>query len=125
MRRLLILPIRLYQLLLSPLLGPRCRFYPSCSSYAVEAITIHGAMKGSYLATRRLLRCHPWNPGGLDPVPPRGRASVRAGDTESGNTESGDTESGDTESSRPPSHATRGPQAVSGPFSTPPQGAGP
>jgi putative membrane protein insertion efficiency factor len=68
---LLILPIRLYQRLLSPLLGQRCRFYPSCSSYAIEALSTHGPVKGSYLAVRRLLRCHPWNPGGLDPVPPK------------------------------------------------------
>lgn len=74
--RLLVLPIRLYQLVISPLLGPRCRFYPSCSAYAVEALTRHGALRGSWLALRRLLRCHPWNPGGVDPVPPsrpRGR----------------------------------------------------
>ena len=69
--RLLVAPIRLYQLVLSPLLGPRCRFYPSCSAYAVEALTTHGPLRGSWLAVRRLLRCHPWNPGGLDPVPPR------------------------------------------------------
>jgi uncharacterized protein len=69
--RLLVLPIRFYQLVVSPLLGPRCRFYPSCSAYAVEALTTHGALRGSYLAAWRLLRCHPWNPGGLDPVPPK------------------------------------------------------
>jgi putative membrane protein insertion efficiency factor len=69
--RLLVLPIRAYQLLISPLLGPRCRFYPSCSAYAVEALTTHGPLRGSWLAARRLLRCHPWNPGGPDPVPPR------------------------------------------------------
>jgi putative membrane protein insertion efficiency factor len=68
--RLLVLPIRVYQLLVSPLLGPRCRFYPSCSAYAVEALRTHGPLRGLWLAARRLLRCHPWNPGGLDPVPP-------------------------------------------------------
>jgi putative membrane protein insertion efficiency factor len=68
--RVLVLPIRLYQLLVSPLLGPRCRFYPSCSAYAVEALQRHGALRGSWLAVRRLGRCHPWNPGGPDPVPP-------------------------------------------------------
>ena len=67
----LTLPIRAYQLVLSPLLGPRCRFYPSCSSYALEAIRTHGPLKGTWLAGRRLLRCHPWNPGGVDPVPDR------------------------------------------------------
>jgi uncharacterized protein len=71
MTRVLVVLLRGYQLLLSPLLGPRCRFYPSCSAYAVEAITTHGALRGTYLAVRRLLRCHPWNPGGLDPVPPK------------------------------------------------------
>lgn len=70
LRRALVLPIRGYQMFVSPLLGPRCRFYPSCSAYAVEAITTHGVLRGLYLAVRRLLRCHPWNPGGLDPVPP-------------------------------------------------------
>ena len=84
LRRLVTAPIRLYQLLVSPLLGPRCRFYPSCSAYAVEAITAHGVLRGLYLAVRRLLRCHPWNPGGIDPVPqrPAGRSqrtSIPAG----------------------------------------------
>jgi uncharacterized protein len=71
--RVLVLPIRLYQLVISPLLGPRCRFYPSCSTYAVEALQRHGALRGSWLAVRRLGRCHPWNPGGPDPVPPARR----------------------------------------------------
>ena len=61
--------IRAYQWLLSPLLGPRCRFYPSCSQYALEALRAHGALQGSFLALRRLLRCHPWHAGGYDPVP--------------------------------------------------------
>jgi len=69
MRRLLIGLIRLYQYVLSPLLGPRCRFYPSCSHYAIEAIERHGLIHGGYLAIRRVLRCHPWHPGGIDPVP--------------------------------------------------------
>jgi uncharacterized protein len=69
----LVLPIRAYQLVVSPLLGPRCRFYPSCSAYAVEALQVHGPLRGLWLAARRLLRCHPWNPGGLDPVPPTRR----------------------------------------------------
>jgi putative membrane protein insertion efficiency factor len=55
----------------APFRTPRCRFAPSCSHYAVEALRTHGAVKGSYLAARRLLRCHPWNPGGVDHVPPR------------------------------------------------------
>lgn len=67
--RLLIAGIRLYQRLLSPLLGPRCRFAPSCSHYAIEAIRVHGVARGGWLAMRRLARCHPLNPGGCDPVP--------------------------------------------------------
>lgn len=66
---LVLLLIRGYQRLLSPLLGPRCRFYPSCSQYALEAIERHGLPRGSLLAVRRLSRCHPLNPGGIDPVP--------------------------------------------------------
>ena len=62
--------VRCYQLVVSPLLGPRCRFYPSCSAYALTAVKRHGALRGSWLAVRRLGRCHPWNPGGVDPVPP-------------------------------------------------------
>ena len=68
-RALFCLPIRLYQLTLSPLLGPRCRFQPSCSSYALEAITRHGVAHGVWLTLKRVARCHPWNPGGFDPVP--------------------------------------------------------
>lgn len=67
--RLLILLVRAYQRLLSPLLPPSCRFYPSCSAYAVEALRRHGALRGSWLTLRRLGRCHPFHPGGLDPVP--------------------------------------------------------
>jgi putative membrane protein insertion efficiency factor len=62
--------IRLYQLFISPLLLPRCRYLPSCSDYAAEAIATHGAVTGSLLALRRLLRCHPWGGSGFDPVPP-------------------------------------------------------
>ena len=60
--------IRAYQLLISPWLGPRCRFYPSCSQYALDALDRHGMARGGILALRRLARCHPWNPGGYDPV---------------------------------------------------------
>jgi hypothetical protein len=67
--QLVLFLIRSYQRLLSPLLGPRCRFYPSCSQYAFEAIERHGLARGSMLALRRLIRCHPLNPGGFDPVP--------------------------------------------------------
>lgn len=68
--RVLLLPLRFYQRWISPALGPRCRFAPSCSHYAAEALQVHGPLRGSVLAVRRLLRCHPWNPGGHDPVPP-------------------------------------------------------
>lgn len=68
-KRLLVLGVRGYQRGISPLLPPSCRFYPSCSAYAVEALEKHGAAKGSWLAAKRLCRCHPFNPGGYDPVP--------------------------------------------------------
>ncbi|MEP5569191.1 MAG: membrane protein insertion efficiency factor YidD [Halioglobus sp.] len=70
MRRFFIFLISSYKVLLSPFLGHHCRFYPSCSSYAQEAITQHGVFKGLWLATRRLSKCHPWHEGGVDPVPP-------------------------------------------------------
>lgn len=70
MKTLLLAFIRLYQLILSPILGNNCRFYPSCSQYAQEAIETHGIIKGSYLTIRRILKCHPWHAGGCDPVPP-------------------------------------------------------
>lgn len=63
--------ILVYRWTLSPLLGPRCRFYPSCSAYALEAVDSHGALRGLWLALRRIGRCHPWHPGGYDPVPAR------------------------------------------------------
>ena len=62
--------IRAYRYIISPMLGQSCRFYPSCSCYAEEALQQHGAVRGSYLTVRRLLRCHPWHEGGYDPVPP-------------------------------------------------------
>jgi putative membrane protein insertion efficiency factor len=62
-----------YRKLLSPMLGPRCRFHPSCSTYALEAISVHGAAKGTVLATWRICRCNPWNAGGVDRVPDPGR----------------------------------------------------
>ena len=69
MRQLLLLPIRIYRYAFSPMLGPNCRFHPSCSEYAQEAITVHGALRGSWLAALRVARCHPWHPGGYDPAP--------------------------------------------------------
>lgn len=68
-RRLFILPIRFYQRFISPLTPPSCRYTPTCSQYAIEAIQKHGVLKGLYLATRRLLSCHPWGGHGYDPVP--------------------------------------------------------
>ncbi|MEV8436303.1 membrane protein insertion efficiency factor YidD [Actinosynnema sp. NPDC051121] len=72
--RVLLLPVRFYRKFISPALPPTCRFHPSCSAYAVEALTVHGALRGSWLTLRRLGRCGPWHPGGLDPVPPRRNA---------------------------------------------------
>ena len=68
-RNILILLLLAYRKVISPLYGQVCRFFPSCSAYALEAITVHGAVKGSWLAVRRLMRCHPWNAGGVDHVP--------------------------------------------------------
>jgi putative membrane protein insertion efficiency factor len=68
--RLLLVLIRFYQVVLSPWLGGRCRFEPSCSRYAYGCITCHGAYRGTLLSVRRLCKCHPLHPGGLDPVPP-------------------------------------------------------
>lgn len=79
MKYLFMALIRLYQLTVSPFLGPVCRFYPSCSHYGYESFRVHGTLRGAWYTARRLLRCHPWNPGGLDPVPER-RARSRAGD---------------------------------------------
>jgi len=69
MKRLLIKLIIFYRKFISPLKPPSCRFYPTCSQYSLEAIEKYGALKGSYLTLRRILRCHPFNPGGWDPVP--------------------------------------------------------
>ncbi|MBM9459937.1 membrane protein insertion efficiency factor YidD [Nocardioides sp. zg-536] len=82
MKWLLIGLVRGYQILLSPLLGPQptCRYYPSCSAYALQALQVHGAVRGTWLAVRRLLRCHPWSDGGVDHVPPRrGSSEDRTG----------------------------------------------
>ncbi|HYM00734.1 MAG TPA: membrane protein insertion efficiency factor YidD [Blastocatellia bacterium] len=68
MGKVLIIVIRGYQLMISPILPPSCRFTPTCSQYALEAIQLHGPLRGIYLGMRRLLRCHPFHPGGYDPV---------------------------------------------------------
>ena len=69
MKKLLIYPIRFYRYTISPLLGSRCRYVPTCSEYAIEAIERFGAVRGGYLAGKRLLSCHPWGKHGYDPVP--------------------------------------------------------
>ncbi|MSR15825.1 MAG: membrane protein insertion efficiency factor YidD [Gammaproteobacteria bacterium] len=69
--RMLRATVLLYRYTLSPLLGPRCRFSPTCSEYCLEALAVHGALKGGWLTIRRLLRCHPWGGAGYDPVPRR------------------------------------------------------
>jgi uncharacterized protein len=72
--RVLMLIVSGYRRTVSPLLMPRCRFAPSCSEYALQALAVHGALRGGWLAVRRLVRCHPFHPGGYDPVPPRAAA---------------------------------------------------
>jgi conserved hypothetical protein YidD len=69
MSRILIKLIRVYQYIISPFIGPSCRFAPTCSEYAVDAVRKYGAVKGVWLGIKRIARCHPWNPGGYDPVP--------------------------------------------------------
>ncbi len=71
MKKSLILLLKLYRYVISPMFGPSCRFHPTCSSYAIHAIEMHGPLKGAWLTLKRLLRCHPWHCGGHDPVPPR------------------------------------------------------
>ena len=70
MKWILLRLIDAYRLLLSPFFGQQCRFYPTCSAYAREAIELHGAFKGTWLTIRRIGKCHPWHPGGIDNVPP-------------------------------------------------------
>lgn len=72
MKHVLIALLRGYRAVVSPLYGQVCRYHPSCSAYALGAVEEHGALRGTWLAARRLARCHPWAPGGYDPVPPRG-----------------------------------------------------
>ena len=76
MKSLLLLLLRGYQLCISPMLGQNCRFYPTCSNYASEAIRVHGAAKGCALAGKRLCKCHPWHAGGIDIVPPKAEKST-------------------------------------------------
>lgn len=74
----IVVPIRLYQRWISPMRPPTCRYYPSCSAYAVTALERHGPIRGTWLALRRLGRCHPWSPGGVDHVPPAGTHRLTA-----------------------------------------------
>ncbi|MBW1892409.1 MAG: membrane protein insertion efficiency factor YidD [Deltaproteobacteria bacterium] len=69
MRRIILIIIKVYQLAVSPVLGQSCRFYPSCSEYARQAVSQHGSVFGIYLSVKRILKCHPFHPGGFDPVP--------------------------------------------------------
>jgi len=66
----LVVAVRVYQRVISPILPHRCRFYPSCSEYAAQAILTHGVLRGGWLSLKRILKCGPWHPGGYDPVPP-------------------------------------------------------
>ena len=77
MRSLMLSILRGYRYVVSPLLGPRCRFYPSCSEYAIEAIERHGVASGGWLALKRISKCHPWHEGGVDPVPEETRRQSR------------------------------------------------
>jgi uncharacterized protein len=80
-QRLVLAPLAFYRRFLSPLKPvPSCRFHPTCSTYAVDAVRVHGVLRGLWLGTARVLRCHPWHPGGFDPVPPPRRGSRRVVD---------------------------------------------
>lgn len=83
MKYVLISLLKAYRFAISPLYGQVCRYHPSCSAYALEALTAHGSIRGSWLAIRRLGRCHPWAAGGYDPVPPAAQADASADQTAS------------------------------------------
>ncbi|GIQ68107.1 membrane protein insertion efficiency factor YidD [Xylanibacillus composti] len=77
MKRIVQAPIRIYRKFISPLKPPTCRFYPTCSAYALEAVEKHGAIKGLGLTAKRIVKCHPFHPGGIDPVPEPGKERLR------------------------------------------------
>ncbi|MMZ49850.1 putative membrane protein insertion efficiency factor [compost metagenome] len=77
-RRVVQAPIKFYRSYISPLKPATCRFYPTCSAYALEAVEVHGALKGSWLATKRIAKCHPFHPGGVDLVPPAKKETDRS-----------------------------------------------
>ena len=79
MQALILLLLRAYRVAISPLMGPRCRYYPSCSQYAQTAVERYGVVRGSWFAVRRIARCHPWHPGGVDPVPERDDGRMNPG----------------------------------------------
>ncbi|UJF31277.1 membrane protein insertion efficiency factor YidD [Paenibacillus hexagrammi] len=81
MKKMLQIPIHVYRKFISPLKPPTCRFYPTCSQYALEALELHGACKGSWLTVKRLCKCHPFHPGGIDYVPKPGYKQEQAGST--------------------------------------------
>ncbi|WP_411346811.1 membrane protein insertion efficiency factor YidD [Paenibacillus sp. WLX1005] len=83
-RRAVQVPIHFYRKCISPLKPPSCRFYPTCSQYALEAIEVHGVLKGSWMAARRISKCHPFHPGGIDLVPPPRRSHINPVHTDSG-----------------------------------------
>ena len=78
LKKLLILPIRFYQMVISPLFPGVCRYRPTCSEYMIEAIEVHGIIKGLYLGSKRILRCHPWGKSGYDPVPSKENTDKKA-----------------------------------------------
>ena len=108
--RALLALLRFYQRAISPAFPPRCRFYPSCSAYAVEAIERHGAAWGTWLAVRRLVKCAPWHPGGVDPVPAP-RSDGRPG---TGNADRSSTPGATAPSRATPPAASRTPQQEAG-----------
>ncbi|MHC0552128.1 membrane protein insertion efficiency factor YidD [Salinicoccus sp. CNSTN-B1] len=78
MKSILLSMIRFYQKAISPMFPPSCRFYPTCSNYSIDAVQEHGALKGGYLAVRRILKCHPFHEGGFDPVPVKNKKNDKS-----------------------------------------------